>query len=251
MAKDGKFKLIKKTKFSDIKKGFELPESDLCFQNEDEICQFEYVKGEEKDDEKYEIKPGMYVLVNTNVGVRPKKTKFRQQKLLETIDNTKVIMHEAKTFFSRLDVYKKLKRPMKRGILLYSSPGMGKCLGENTPVLMYDGSTKLVQDIVKDDELMGPDSTPRIVLSTVCGQEQLYKITPNKGEPYVVNESHILSLRMSGSDELFKKTPVHLKYESKSGEEHLQLSSRVIYSLGLILNPILSLFDEKEESSDE
>lgn len=123
--KDGKFKLIRKTKFSEIKKGFELPESDLCFQNEDVIAQFEYVKDDE-DEPVYEIKPGMYTLVRTNVGVRPKKTKFRKQKLLETVNNTKQIMHEANTFFDRLHVYKKLKRPMKRGVLLYSSPGMGK-----------------------------------------------------------------------------------------------------------------------------
>lgn len=123
--RDGRFKLIKKTKFSEIKKGFELPESDLCFQNDEVIAQFEYVKDDEEDI-KYEIKPGMYTLVNTPAGVRPKKTKFRKQKLLESVTNTKQIMHEAQTFFSRLDVYKKLNRPMKRGVLLYSHPGMGK-----------------------------------------------------------------------------------------------------------------------------
>jgi SpoVK/Ycf46/Vps4 family AAA+-type ATPase len=123
--KDGKFKLIKKTNFSDIKEGFELPESDLCFQNEDVIAQFEYVKDDEED-EKYEIKPGMYTLARTSAGVRPKKTEFRNQALLEEIDNTKAIMNEAKTFFSRLHIYEKLGRPMKRGVLLYSSPGMGK-----------------------------------------------------------------------------------------------------------------------------
>lgn len=123
--KDGKFKLIKKTKFSDIKKGHILPESDLCFQNEDEIVQFEYVKVDEED-EKYEIKPGMYTLARTSVGIRPKKTKFKKQRLLESIDNTRAIMNEAKTFFDRLHVYRKLKRPMRRGVLLYSAPGMGK-----------------------------------------------------------------------------------------------------------------------------
>jgi ATP-dependent 26S proteasome regulatory subunit len=35
-------------------------------------------------------------------------------------------MAEAKKFFSRLHVYEKLQRPKKRGVLLYSAPGMGK-----------------------------------------------------------------------------------------------------------------------------
>lgn len=75
--------------------------------------------------------------------------------------------------------------------------GGGKCLGKDTPVLMYDGTIKLVQDVVAGDLLMGPDSAPRTVLSTCVGQEQLYKIIPAKGDPYVVNESHVLSLRMT------------------------------------------------------
>ncbi len=123
--KDGKFKLIKRTRFCDIKKGAILPESDLCFQNEDTIVQFEYVKKDEEE-KKYEIKPGTYTLSNTPVGVRPMKTKFRTQRLLKSINNTKAIMDEAKIFFERLHIYKKLNRPMKRGVLLYSSPGMGK-----------------------------------------------------------------------------------------------------------------------------
>ena len=139
--KDGVFKLIRETHFDEIKEGFELPESDLCFQNEDKIVQFEYVKLDEEE-EKYEIKPGMYTLTNTPNGVRPKKTEFRKQKLLETIDNTKSIMDEAKIFFSRLDVYEKLNRPKKRGILLYSSPGMGKT----------SAIAKLSNDFIEEDE---------------------------------------------------------------------------------------------------
>ena len=123
--KDGKFKLIKRTLFSELEEGAELPESDLCFQNEDVIAQFEYVK-EDEDEEKYEIKPGIYTFTRTASGIRPAKTEFRKQRLLESIDNTKVIMNEAKTFFSRLHIYKELNRPEKRGVLLYSAPGMGK-----------------------------------------------------------------------------------------------------------------------------
>jgi hypothetical protein len=78
------------------------------------------------------------------------------------------------------------------------SAGMGKCLGKGTLVLLSDGSVKPVQDVVVGDRLLGPDGTVRNVLSTTTGREQLYKIIPNKGDSYVVNESHILSLKVSG-----------------------------------------------------
>lgn len=81
--------------------------------------------------------------------------------------------------------------------------GRGKCLGKNTPVLMYDGTIKMVQDIVVGDVLMGDDSTPRNVLTLARGRETMYKIkdlsSPNLEISYIVNASHILSLREPGS----------------------------------------------------
>ena len=86
--------------------------------------------------------------------------------------------------------------------------GFGKCLGKDTPVMMYDGTIKMVQDIEVGDLLMGDDSTPRNVLSTCRGKEQLYKVIPKKGEPYIVNESHILSLKCSTKCKYGKKGDV-------------------------------------------
>jgi len=83
----------------------------------------------------------------------------------------------------------------KKSICLVSPTGSGKCLGQGTPVLMYDGQIKTVEDIVAGDRLMGPDSGPRNVLSVCSGSEMLYRVTPVKGDPYVVNASHILSLK--------------------------------------------------------
>jgi len=73
--------------------------------------------------------------------------------------------------------------------------GFGKCLGKDTLVMMFDGTIKKVQDIQVGELIMGDDSTPRTILSTCTGTEQLYKIVPTKGDPYIVNESHILSLK--------------------------------------------------------
>jgi len=75
--------------------------------------------------------------------------------------------------------------------------GRGKCLGINTPILMYDGTIRLVQDIKIGDVLMGDDSTPRNVFSLARGKETMYQVVSKKGDGYIVNESHILSLKSS------------------------------------------------------
>lgn len=80
--------------------------------------------------------------------------------------------------------------------------GRGKCLGINTPILMYDGTIKMVQDIVIGDKIMGDDSKPRNVLSLARGREKMYKVCGKKGDGYVVNESHILSLKHESTHEI-------------------------------------------------
>ena len=80
---------------------------------------------------------------------------------------------------------------------LPGSNGSGKCLGINTPVLMFDGTKTMSQDIRVGDLLMGDDSTPRRVLSTIRGVDQLYEVRPKKGLSYVVNSDHVLSLKNS------------------------------------------------------
>ncbi len=76
-------------------------------------------------------------------------------------------------------------------------PGVGKCLSKDTPIMLSNGEIKMVQDITMEDKLMGDDSTPRNVLALGSGVEKMYKIEQIKGDDYIVNESHILSLKMT------------------------------------------------------
>lgn len=123
---EGKFIVKKITKFADLVEGqqLEMPESDLCFQNENSIIQMKYERPE--DDRKYEVKPGIFTFTETSGGLVLSKVELKQRDLLTSVDNTKKIMGEAKTFFSRLEIYERLQRPKKRGVLLFSRPGMGK-----------------------------------------------------------------------------------------------------------------------------
>lgn len=68
------------------------------------------------------------------------------------------------------------------------------CHEAGTKILMYDGSVKSVEDVRVGEQLMGPDSKPRNVLALCRGEGEMYRITPVKGEPFVVNGDHILSL---------------------------------------------------------
>ena len=77
--------------------------------------------------------------------------------------------------------------------------GGGKCFGKGTKILMYDFSIKEVQDIKIGDKLMGDNGTVRNVLSLSQGKEQMYKVNQKLAESYIVNESHILSLRSTQS----------------------------------------------------
>jgi SpoVK/Ycf46/Vps4 family AAA+-type ATPase len=130
---DGRFKVTRVTKISDLAKGnvTEIPESDLTIQDDGNIVQFEYIEGEEKERDKIKIKPGCFSIVSSNVGPVLDKVELRSYNLLETIDNTSTIINEKDKFFSRLDVYKTLNRDPKRSILLCSPPGVGKTASIN------------------------------------------------------------------------------------------------------------------------
>jgi SpoVK/Ycf46/Vps4 family AAA+-type ATPase len=143
MSEGGNFKLLKIYDLADIENGEikELPESDLAFQTTTKVIQYEYID-EEEDKDKFTIKPGVFTLINTNAGIRPKKLDLKTHDLLETATNTALIKKEANLFFSKIDIYKKFNKDPKRSILLYSQPGMGKS----------STIAKIAEDFVKEDE---------------------------------------------------------------------------------------------------
>ena len=82
-------------------------------------------------------------------------------------------------------------------LILSGDPGVAKCHGRGTRVLMYDGVVKNVEDVVVGDKLMGDDATARTVQSVTSGRGRLYRVNQKNGDAYIVNENHVLSLRMS------------------------------------------------------
>lgn len=78
--------------------------------------------------------------------------------------------------------------------VLVAPTGTGKCLGPGTPVIMADGRVVLVENVEPGDRLMGPDGAARTVFSTVKGRGPMFRVNPIKGEPWVCNDVHVLTL---------------------------------------------------------
>jgi ATP-dependent Lon protease len=99
-------------------------------------------------------------------------------------------------------------------IAMKGSAGVGKCHAKDTPILMFNGMTKMVQDIEIGDRIMGDDSMPRTVLNLGRGRDMMYDIVPTKGNTYTVNSEHILCLRYSGGNTIAAKptmSGIHFK----------------------------------------
>lgn len=110
--------------------------------------------------------------------------------------------HAPEKFADEVEYFR--RRGIQHSVILHGPGGTGKCLGKNTPVLMYDGTIKLVQNVKNGDLLMGPDGNPRTVQGVTQGHGQLYKVHPSSGgEPFVCNDAHVLSLK----DRRSKKIP--------------------------------------------
>ena len=79
-------------------------------------------------------------------------------------------------------------------IVIIGKPG---CFAKGTKVLMFNGYSKNVEDIVTNDIIMGDDSTCRTVLQLCRGYSKMYKIShrDSMGEPYIVNDKHKLVLK--------------------------------------------------------
>lgn len=84
--------------------------------------------------------------------------------------------------------------------------GQTGCFAKETPIMLYNGRYKAVEDITKDDVIMGDDSTPRKVLKLFSGVQTMYDIYDADTNKliYTVNEDHIM---------VFKKFQDHLEDE--------------------------------------
>ncbi len=79
--------------------------------------------------------------------------------------------------------------------VITGSLGVGKCLRVGTKVMMHDGSIRRVEQVKVGDKLMGDDSTPRTVINTVSGHEDLYEIRGDGAVEWACTGDHVLCLK--------------------------------------------------------
>lgn len=92
--------------------------------------------------------------------------------------------------------------------------GGAGCLSKGTGVLLYDGSIKPVENVSVGDLLMGPDSSPRTVIDTITGKQEMIKVYARNELVYTCNRDHIHSFICSFDKCGFKKGEVYnLSYD--------------------------------------
>lgn len=139
-----------------------------------------------------EGRPEDYITMSTNINYNP-------------YDETNPFISEIKGFFSqvlRIEAVREYVFGLFASFLhgdireerFHVWTGVG-CHAKGAKIMMFDGSIKNVEDIIIGDKLMGDDSTERNVQELFRGHSDMYKIQPIKGNPFVVNGEHILSLK--------------------------------------------------------
>ena len=81
--------------------------------------------------------------------------------------------------------------------------GSKLCLKKGTLLPTYNGTVSKIEDIQIGDELIGDDGNSRKVLNKVEGTGKLFEISQCKSASYVVNENHIICLRMPDHKVIF------------------------------------------------
>lgn len=97
------------------------------------------------------------------------------------------------------------------------------CHAKGSSVLTSDGFCIKVEDVKVGDFLLGNDGTPRKVLELHNGVDDMYKVTPIKGEPFVVNGGHILHLYKTNEGKGYNSC--HPRYDEISVKEYVAKSS--------------------------
>jgi hypothetical protein len=78
------------------------------------------------------------------------------------------------------------------------------CFARDTRAMMFDGTTKRVDEVVVGDVLMGPDSRPRTVKNLSRGYGKMFRIVPNRGKPFICSQYHRLAVRnINGNNQTF------------------------------------------------
>lgn len=95
--------------------------------------------------------------------------------------------------------------------------GIKLCLKQGTLVPDFFGKLLKVEYVPIGHQLIGDDGTPRIVTNKITGTGKLFEVSQARGNSYIVNEEHILCVKMPDHKIIFWNT-------SKNGWSMLYLN---------------------------
>lgn len=128
----------------------------------------------------------------------------------------------------------------KRGHIYVDEFG---CHLKGTKVLMFDGTTKNVEDVKVGDLLMGDDNTSRTVLKLFSGVDDMYKISLRNGDTQIVNSNHLVyykKVRYDNSKPKYITKKAKELYREKIDSRYKIVKSKIEFpERELLINPYL------------
>lgn len=86
---------------------------------------------------------------------------------------------------------------------------------------MHTGEFKAVKDLQVGDLLRSADGTSCKIITMVSETSDMYRITPTKGDPYIISDKHIISIRCSRNAQIIKyKNEGYRGWWMEAGVEH-------------------------------
>ena len=118
-------------------------------------------------------------------------------------------------------------------IAYLAKKGQFGCFDPETPILLWNGSTKLAKDININDILVGDDGNPRNISKLVSGYDDMYDIVQNTDATYRVNSEHILTLHFPEHKKIIWK-----KASNRWSVEYFDIKTQKISSKSITCNKI-------------
>ena len=123
----GSFKLKNTQVLAELTDSMVLPESDYAVVENGTLYQFQYLEEDSKLRQPQPVKPGVWKIKKSNIGLYLEESTFIDDKILDSFVNTVKIEKMVDSFFNKLNVYAELGIEIpKRGALLFGPAGGGK-----------------------------------------------------------------------------------------------------------------------------
>ena len=146
-------------------------------------------------------------------GAQNNNTKVGVAQVLNRLTYVSSLSH-ARRISTPIDKSGKLIPPRKLHNTSWGYLCPAECFDPETPILMWDGTSKRAGDIVVGDVLVDDLGNPTKVRTTCSGLKNMYDIIPDKHNfmKHRVTDNHILTLKIRGHKVITKSNRTDRKY---------------------------------------